>query len=171
MDTIRCIATKLDLREFSERSVPDGVVSDVLEAARATGSGMNRQHWRFILVRTTTGVANLAQCCPQGRWLAGTSFAVIILTSPRWPFHTLDAGRVLQDMQLAAWNSGVASGLTTAFAEEAMRIEFNIPKELAITAAVGFGYPVKPILGRKDRKPLAELVSDERYGLPYPARS
>jgi nitroreductase len=167
MNTLRCIATKLDIREFGERKVPGEVVADVLEAARLTGSGINRQHWHFVVVRTKTGLANLAQHCPQGRWVEGADLAVIILTSPRWPFHMLDAGRALQDMQLAAWNSGVASGLTTVFSEESMRIEFNIPRELSISAVVAFGYPARRVFGRKDRKPLPELVSEERYGSPF----
>ncbi len=170
MDTLKCIATKLDIREFSQRKVPEEVLADVLEAARLTGSGINSQHWHFLVVGTKTGLANLAQHCPQGRWVEGADFAVIILTSPRWPFHLLDAGRALQDMQLAAWNSGVGSGLTTVFSEEGMRIEFNIPRELSISAAVGFGYPTRRILGRKDRRPLPELASRDRYGLPFTSR-
>jgi hypothetical protein len=70
-------------------------------------------------------------------------------------------------MQLAAWNAGVASGLTTVFSEDSMRIEFNVPMDLSITAVVGFGYPVRRILGRKDRRPLVELASRERYGNPF----
>ena len=168
VDTFKCIETKLDIREFSERTVPDELRIDVLEAARLTGSAMNRQEWHFILITTKTGLASLAESCPQGPWVAGADFAVIVLTSPRLAIHMLDAGRVLQDMQLAAWNSGVGSCLTTAFSEEGMRIEFNIPREFSVSAVVGFGYPARTLLGKKSRKPLSELVSHERYGSPLP---
>jgi hypothetical protein len=80
MDTLKCISTKLDVREFGEREVPKEVVDDVLEAGRLTGSGINRQHWHFVVVGTKTGLSSLAQNCPQGRWLEGADFAVIILT-------------------------------------------------------------------------------------------
>ena len=69
-------------------------------------------------------------------------------------------------MQLVAWSYGVASGLTTGFEDESMRIEFNIPREFSISAAVGFGYPRRKILGKKDRKPLREIASLERFGNP-----
>jgi hypothetical protein len=49
MDRLKSIATKLDIREFSERKVPEEVVADLLGPARLTGSGINKQR------------------CPQGR--------------------------------------------------------------------------------------------------------
>jgi len=170
MDTLECISTKLDVRDFDERTVPEEVIFKILEAGRLTGSGMNQQHWHFILVVGEGSLSRLAESCPKGAWLGGAKFAVIILTSPRWPFHLIDAGRALQDMQLAAWELGVASCPTTVFTEEAMRIEFSIPRDLSISAVLGFGYPASKILGRKDRKPLAEVASLERYGNPLGQR-
>jgi nitroreductase len=169
METLRCIATKLDVREFSNKTVPDEVKFGVLEAGRLTGSGINKQAWHFVLVSDQSSLSKLAEDCPQGSWLGGADFAVIILTSPRWPFHVLDAGRALQDMQLAAWDYGVASCPTTVFSEETMRIDFNIPMEFAITAVLGFGYPAGKILGKKDRKQLVEIASLDRYGNPLAA--
>ena len=70
----------------------------------------------------------------------------------------IDAGRVLQDMELAAWNFGVVSCLFTGIRQNELRRDFAIPTELAISAVLGFGYPRKRILGKKDRKPIEELV-------------
>jgi nitroreductase len=167
MDAFECIISKLDVREFRGEKVPDELVLRVLEAARSTGSGSNTQHWHFILLRSTGDLSRLAESCPYGAWVGDADFAVIVLTSSRWPFHSFDAGRVVQDMQLAGWNQGVASCLTTVFEEGSMRIEFNIPAEFSISAVVGFGYPRRKILGRKKRRPLSELVSQDRYGNPF----
>ncbi len=52
MDAFECIATKLEVREFASQSVPSEIRLKVLEAARLTGTGLNTQHWRFILVDT-----------------------------------------------------------------------------------------------------------------------
>jgi len=40
----------------------------------------------------------------------------------------------------------------------------------AMVAAVGFGFPTRRILGRKDRRPLPELASRDRHGLPFTSR-
>ena len=106
MDTFECITTKLELREFSTHEVPSEIRLKILEAARLTGTGLNTQHWRFILVENKDNLKRLADDSTSGRWVAGANFAVIILTNPRYNFHLIDAGRVLQNMQLAAWNDG-----------------------------------------------------------------
>jgi nitroreductase len=166
MDAFECIVTKLDVREFEQRAVPAEVIFRVLEAARLTGSGRNAQHWRFILVRKRENLEALARDSTTGKWVAGASFAVIVLTDPSLPFHQIDAGRAVQDMQLAAWNHGVASCLFTGIRQEALRRDFNIPGHLQATAVVGFGYPLRPLRGRKNRRPLRELAFSEAYGNP-----
>jgi nitroreductase len=89
----------------------------------------------------------------------------MVLTNPKYPFHSIDAGRVLQNMQLTAWNYGVGSGLFTGIDEQKLRSDFAIPKELSPTVIVGFGYPVRKLTGkRKNRLPLDELVYYEKYG-------
>ena len=165
MDAFECIATKLDVREFNPQSVSDDVKSRILEAARLTGTGLNTQHWRFIAIESKEGLEKLAKDSTSGAWVAGAGFAVIVLTNPKHRFHMIDAGRVVQDMQLAAWNYGVASGLFTGIKEQDLRKDFAIPAELNPTIIVGFGHPAKKLTGRhKNRQPLRELVSYEKYG-------
>ncbi|MGA9909449.1 MAG: nitroreductase family protein [Nitrososphaeraceae archaeon] len=169
MDAFECIATKLEVREFASQSVPSEIRLKVLEAARLTGTGLNTQHWRFILVDTIAKLKKLAEDSTSGSWIRGANFAVIILTNPRYNFHLIDAGRALQSMQLAGWNYGVGSGLFTGIIEERLRSDFGIPKELSPTVIVGFGYPANKLTGKKkNRMSLDKLVSYERYGNPLP---
>ena len=167
MDTYDAIVTKLDIREFADKRVDDRTKTKVLQAARFTGSSMNTQHWRFILVQDKKNLATLASDGTTGPWVKDADFAVIINTDPKVPGSNIDAGRVLQDMELAAWNFGVVSRLFTGLKEADLRRDFGIPPELKPVAVLGFGYPVKKIKGKKNRKPLEELVSLERYGNPY----
>jgi nitroreductase len=170
MDVFDGIATKLDVRQFSPKDVPLEAKHSILEAARLTGTGLNTQHWRFILVEGKDRLTKLAEDSTSGAWVAGANFAVIVLTNPKYKFHMIDAGRVLQNMQLAAWNRGVASGLFTGIKDEKLRNDFAIPKELDITLTVGFGYPAGKLTGRKkDRVPLGELVYYGKYGNPMTA--
>jgi nitroreductase len=165
MDTFQCITTKLDVREFSAQEVPSEIRLMILDAARLTGTGLNTQHWRFILVNNKQNLKTLAEDSTSGNWVAGANFAVIILTNPEYNFHLIDAGRALQNMQLAAWNQGVGSGLFTGIREEKLRNDFGIPRELSPTVVVGFGYPARRLTGkRKKRLPLDKLVYYEKYG-------
>lgn len=164
MDAFDCVTTKLDVREFDPRKVPSEVKLKVLEAARMTGSGKNLQHWKFILVQNRENLSKLAEDSTTGKWVEHANFAVIILTGTKFGFYLIDAGRAVQNMQIAAWNFGVASGVFTGVNPEALRKDFKIPSDLTASIVVGFGYPIRRLIGKKNRKPIEELVFAERYG-------
>lgn len=166
MDTFNAIATKLDVRDFALKPVPVEIKIKVLEAARLTGSSMNSQHWRFLLVQDKSNLKKLAADSTSGLWIDKADFAVVILIDTKIPGSNVDAGRVLQDMQLAAWNFGVASRLYTGIKEIDLRRDFGVPAELKPAVVLGFGYPAHKVVGKKNRKALEELVFAEKYGNP-----
>ncbi len=164
MDTFESIATKLETREYAPKSVPSDIKKKVLEAGRLTASGINAQHWRLVVVQEPGRLKKLAEESTTGRWVASASFAVLVLTDPKYNFHSFDAGRLVQDMQLAAWNYGVSSRVYTGFNRELMAKDFGLPAELSLTVVVGFGYPAKKIVGKKNRLPLDQIAFSDRYG-------
>jgi nitroreductase len=87
MDAFECVATKLDIRQFSSKEVPREIKLKVLEAARLTGTGLNTQHWRFILIENKENLKKLAKDSTSGNWVGNCNFAIIILTNPKYHFH------------------------------------------------------------------------------------
>jgi nitroreductase len=166
LDAYQAVVTKLDVAEFTKKNVPADVKAKVIDAARLTGTGMNNQHWRFVLVQGHDRLKTLADDSVTGPWVAGADFAVIILTNPKYGFHALDAGRAVQSMQIAAWNFGVASRIFTGINREALERDFGMPKDMSPTAVVGFGYPTRKIVGKKNRKPIGEIAFLDRFGKP-----
>ncbi len=164
MDTYKVILSKLDIRQYDSKKVPAEVKLRVLEAARATGTGLNKQEWRFILVQEKETLKRLAEDSTSGGWVAGANFAVIVLSDPTLGFHGIDAGRAVQNMELAAWDQGVISGIYTGIKDEKLRKDFAIPSTLKAVVVVGFGYPVRKIVGKKNRMPLTELAFIDKYG-------
>ena len=165
MDTFECIVSKLEVREFMRKEVGSEIKQKILESARQTGSGLNLQHWRFILVEDKKNLNQLALDSTSGTWIAGADFAIVILTNPTLRFHLIDAGRVAQNMQLTASNEGVGSGLYTGFKEGNLRNDFKIPNDLSPAVILGFGYPTKALTGKKkSRLALSNLVYKEKYG-------
>jgi len=165
LDPYECIVTKLDVREFDSKPVPLELKMKILEAGRLTGSGVNVQHWRFILVQNRDCLKKLADDSTTGKWVENANFAIIVITNPKYGFHLIDAGRAVQDMQIAAWSFGVASCIYTGVNRDAMQRNFAIPKDMNPSVIVGFGYPATKIFGkRKNRKPLRELAFIDRYG-------
>jgi nitroreductase len=164
MEAYKTILTKLDVRQFDSKRVPAEAKLKVLEAARASGTGNNRQEWRFILVQEKEMLKRLAEDSTSGGWVVSANFAVIVLSDPTLGFHLIDAGRAVQNMELAAWNDGVISGIYTGIKDEKMRKDFAIPSSLKPVVVVGFGYPVKKIVGKKNRMPLVELAFIDKFG-------
>ncbi len=161
------IATKFEFRKFSSKSVPVDIKLKILDAARLTGSGMNAQHWRFILVQNKKNLKQLADDSTTGLWVEKANFAVLVLTNPKYNFHMLDAGRAIQSMMLAAWSFGVASGIYVGINAKLMARDFAIPANLHLSAVIGFGYPATKVPRKKDRKQLSELAYLEKFGKPF----
>ena len=69
MDAFECITTKLEVRKFALQNVPSEIRLKVLEAARLTGTGLNTQHWRFVLVDTRENLKKLAEDSTSGSWI------------------------------------------------------------------------------------------------------
>jgi nitroreductase len=164
MNTTEAVKTKLDVREFDTKPVGADIKMAVLEAGRLTQSGVNSQHWRFILVQDPKNLVRLAEDSSSGAWVERANFAVIICTDPKKGYHLIDAGRAAQDMELTAWDDGVISGLYTGIKQADMRRDFGIPEELNATIVVGFGFPKRKLIGRKNRRPLSEVAFLEKYG-------
>ena len=51
MNTLDVIAARRSIRRFADRPVPDEALQTILTAAIRAPSGMNRQPWRFVVVR------------------------------------------------------------------------------------------------------------------------
>lgn len=168
MDTFDCIVTKLEIREFEDKNdVSSEIKLKILESARLTGSSLNNQPWRFILVQKKDNLKKLSESSTSGKWISEANFAVMILVNPHYRYHLIDAGKVVQSMQLAAWNFGVGSGLYTGIEEGKVTKDFEIPVDLKPVIVVGFGYPKRKIDGRKMKKnrlSMEELLSYESFG-------
>jgi nitroreductase len=163
-----CIVSKLDIRQFKDQAVSEDTRLRILDAARQTGTGLNSQHLRFVLIDGKERLKLLAEDSSSGTWVSGANFAVIVLADQSFRFNMLDAGRALQSMQLTAWAEGIGSGLFTGIREEKMRYDFNIPNELVIAVTAGFGYPLRISIGKaKNRVSLNGIVYHQRFETRY----
>ena len=110
MEAFDCIATKLDIREYSNEDVPENIRSNILEAARLTGTGLNTQHWRFVLVKDKYNLKNLAGKTTIEKGVAGANFAIILLKNQKNGFNRMDEGKVCQICNWAPWTKEIGLG-------------------------------------------------------------
>ncbi len=157
------------VRQFSPEPVPDEAIQDILEVARWTGSGMNKQPWEFVLVRDRGTLKEIAAAENANSHLVGATFAIIVLMAGEGrEIETFDEARLTERMMLAAAAHGVGAGIWW-FKDggAAARRILGIPEERRVRTAISFGYPDKEAASRPKkpdaRKPLSELVHEERY--------
>lgn len=162
------VRTVLAVREYDGREIPDEVLHRILEAARLSGSSMNRQPWHFVVVRERAGLEDLGRRVKTGPYIAGAAAAVVVAYEKESRFGVSDASRAIQSMVLTAWADGVASNWTgfTALGEVAEQV--GLPDRYDVLAVIPFGYPKHAVgRGRKNRKEAAQVLSEGRYGSPY----
>jgi nitroreductase len=164
MEVLDAIRTRLEVNEFDGRHVPEEVKREILDAARLAPSAMNRQRWRFVLLDSPESLKKLAEISTTGQWISRADFAIVVLIDSKDRFGMFDAGKAITHMQLAAWTKGVGSRNYTGYDETKVKELIGAPAEMAVAAVVGFGYPAKKIIGRKNRLPLEQVAFHERFG-------
>jgi nitroreductase len=133
MDTYLAIASRREVREYTDAPIPDEIVHRILDAGRLAGSSRNLQQWEFVVVSDKEALAGAVYAPGNVRGAA----LVVAIAGSAFPF---DKGRAAQNMMLAAWNDGVGScpnGISDAEAAESI---VGAPVGIVLS----FGYPAKP---------------------------
>ena len=173
-ETIEFLRTLRTVRRFTDRLVPQAVLDDLLSVARWSGSASNRQPWAFVVVRDRETLRRLAELDGYVRHLAGAALAIVLVMDgdpDRFEQETFDEGVLSQRLQLAARAHGLGSaiGWFHGGGREAAKDLLGIPRARLVRTALSVGYEDVGAEGARShppqaRKPLAELVHDERFG-------
>jgi nitroreductase len=167
MDVFEAIRTMQAVRQYQDRPVADDVLRQVLEAGRLTASGMNAQPWHFIVIQDPETLRQLGTLARTGPYIAGAPVAIAVAVD-RTRLAVSDASRAIHSMLLTAWGNGVGGNWVGFGGLEDAKPLLGIPEELDLLAIVPLGYPAVAVgRGRKERKPLAEVASRERYSRPF----
>lgn len=146
MEVLDAIRTKRAVRAFSDESLPEDVVHDILNAGRRAQSAKNMQPWRFLAIQERERLQALAELGTYAGHLGGAALGAVILTPPpdqRWSIM-FDAGQAAAYMQLAGWHHGVGSCPATIYEPERARELLGFPDQWHVRAALSFGYPQDP---------------------------
>ena len=170
MDTITCIRTRREIREYIDRPIPDEILLKILEAARLAPSSKNSQPWQFVVIKNKEALNRIASLTPTGAHIAKAPLAIAILMDGA-KLPEIDGARAIQNMVLAAWDQGIGGCWVTNFYEDAVKDILSAPQRMKLVTVMPFGYPNEPQTNRrKIRKRLEEIVSYERLGERFPVK-
>lgn len=167
MNVFEAVRTVLAVRDYQDKPIPEEVTRRIVQAARLTASSMNKQPWHFIVVDNREMLKKLGAAARTGPYIAKAALAVVVAIEDT-KFSESDASRAIQSMILTAWEDGVGSNWVGFYGLEQVKPLLDIPEELQVLAIVPFGYPTRKLgAGKKNRKPLSDVVSDGRFGRPF----
>jgi nitroreductase len=153
------------VREFTQRAVPADVAQDILDVARWSGSAGNRQFAEIITVTKLDTLTALSRLAGYAHHLRGAALGMVLVMPGEWPEgETFDEGRLAERIMLAAAAHGLGSSIgwfSPEGRDEAKRI-LGVAGKRVVRTAISMGYPAKPPR-RGRRKPISELVHEERY--------
>ena len=168
MDAFLAVAAKREVRRYRDEPLPPDAVERVLQAGRVTGSAMNRQPRRFVVVedeRARRGVAESVYA-PDNVRGAALVVAIVVRGGATAGF---DAGRAAQSMMIAALDDGIGSCPNGIADSERAGGILPLADDERVAIVLTFGYPAgsyrpesrtaEEWIERADRLPLDEVVS------------
>src|SRR5260370_22387708 len=81
MTVSELIRTKRAVRQFTDEPLSEEAIRSILNAGRRAQSSKNTQPWHFIAIRDRETLRQLSQYGAYAEHLAGSSFAVALLSS------------------------------------------------------------------------------------------
>jgi len=154
MELLELLRTRRTYRRFDQsKSVPQEVLTDMLEALRLASSGRNNQILHYVVVEQAKLIE---QIMPLTRWAGALPVEegqpkegeyptlMVFVTYPKVKQSAtteLDMGLAISNMTLAAWNYGVGSCILRNINYPEIRKILNLSEEMELHCLVAFGYP------------------------------
>lgn len=173
MEFHEVVRTRRSIRAFRPYPIPEEALNRVLEAARIAPSGSNRQPWKFIVVRDEELRKRLAAACRNQGFVAE---APVVVVACGYDIG-YDRGGYMGDMSvlvdvsiafthliLAARAEGLGTCWIGAFNNDEVKDVLDIPEDVNVVAVTPLGYPRDDGFAEPgSRKPLAEIISEEKF--------
>ena len=167
MDAYAAVRSRVAVREFTERQVPDNVLKEILLAARGAPSQRKRQPWHFVVVRNKEKLQRIGDFASSGRFIADAPMAIAIAMDGT-KLTQVDAARAIQNIVLVAWTHGVGTVYVHGVDRDAVKLLLDIPQDFELITVMPYGYPTDAAKSvKKRRKSLHEIAHVERYGQSY----
>ncbi len=132
------------VREFQRKPITDDVLQDILEVARWSGSAGNRQFGEIIVVRKPETLQALASLAGYVGHLRGAAVGMVLVMPGEWP------------------GVGSSIGWFSLEGRDQAKQMLGVTGKRVVRTAISLGYPARAPR-RGERKPINELVYEERY--------
>jgi len=172
---MEAIKDRRTVSRYENTVVKDDELSAILEAGRWAPSWINKQPWKFIIIKDQKTKEQLGEVVPttfvQSLKEAPVCVAIVVDTEED-PYHYIEAGAAAtQNMALAAHSLGLNTSWIGVYdakeqkkaAEDKVKRILEVPKKHKVVALLPIGH-VKGDVPKKDRKALNQIMFKEKFG-------
>ena len=167
MDIEQCLKQRRTIRKFKNLDVSEEILSKLLNAARWSPSSRNQQPWNLITVRNRQTLKMISETASSGSFISQAPLAIgIVMKNADQPL--MDAGRMLQQMELMAWSLGLGTCYVTFSPSEREKISeiLRVPIDADLITVLPFGYRTDSSGGKGvPRKKVSEIRHEEFFTL------
>jgi nitroreductase len=167
MEVLQAIKGRRSVRKYTQESVSEDQLTQILEAGRWAPSRGNSQPWKFIIIKDDQILKELADAIPTGKFLAEAPQGVVVVVNPKSSKHPeQEAAAAIQNMLLAAHEIGLGTcwiSIHSTDCEEKVKQILLIPEEELCISVISIGHPAE--IPEKERKGLDEITFTNKYGL------
>jgi len=168
MELDEIIRLRQSIRSFLDRSVHEGMIKTILNAANRAPSAGNLQAYQMFVVLDRKILEQLSRAALNQEFISQASFAIIFCADPeRSAVRYRDRGRQLYSIQdatiagtfamLAATSLGLGSVWVGAFDEDAVRTTIGASSNIKPVLILPIGYPAEDPDVRP-RRDLSDIV-------------
>jgi nitroreductase len=167
-------------RRYSDRTVEEEKIQQILEACRLAPSACNSQPWKFVMVTDRALSLDVARATFStvlqfNRFAVQAPVMAVLVAEPAKmlakiggsvkdkDFWLMDIGIVAEHFCLAAAELDLGTCMIGWFDEKKVRQLLGIPKNRRIPLIITLGYPANDKKRKKIRKRLEEIASFNHY--------
>jgi nitroreductase len=150
-EKLNFIFGRRSIRVYSPGEIDDAVVTQLLQAAMAAPSAMTKDPWRFVVVRSQTTLAAMAEALPGGKMLSTATLAIAICGDldaafeRQVSFMLQDCSAAVENLLLAAHALGLGACWVGVHPGEnsvrRLKELFGLPPAVIPIAVVSLGHP------------------------------
>lgn len=167
MDFLELSKLRYSVRGYSSRPVPEDLLGKVLESARVAPSAVNKQPWKFVVVRSEEAKSRLRGCYDR-EWFATAPLYIVVCGdhSASWKRPAdgkdhcdIDVAIATEHITLAAASLGLGTCWVCNFDVPSCKGVLGLSDEWEPCVIIPIGFPASESVPQKNRKDLSEIVS------------
>ena len=149
MDTQKAILTRRSIRKYTDKTISDDLIRNLVEAGVHAPSARNIQPWHFIVVTERAMLDKLAIAHPYAKMLKQATLAILVCGDKQLQeaegYIVQDCSAVTQNILLSAHALGLGAVWLGMFPREerikAVSKLLEIPGHILPVSLISIGYP------------------------------